>query len=106
MHDSRKHTTWFITGLKNERAGSIPEQDARIAVLPIYEAGKGFGSNDQRIFDGAATNSLCGHIGRKDKTGASGEQVKSAGLARADLILNQASCSRENIFRRRRGTDD
>src|SRR5688572_18730798 len=106
MHNSRENSAGLITGLQDECACPIPKKNAGVTVLPVHKTCEGFRPNDQRALYRSTADGLGTHIQSVDKPGAGSQQVKCTGFCGTQLILYQAGCCREYIFRRRGGAND
>src|SRR5687768_2540851 len=106
MHNSRENSAGLITGLQDECARPIAEKNAGVTVLPVHKTCEGFRPNDQRTLYRSTADGLGTHIQSIDKPGAGRQQIKCACFCGAKLILYQAGCCREYIFRRGGGANN
>jgi len=87
-------------------AGPVAEEHAGIAVGPVHNTAQSLGADDQHILGVARQNVAARHGQCVDEAGAGSTEVKSACIDRANSILHDAGCGREEIFRRARRADD
>ena len=93
-------------GLEHGGAGSVPEQDAGGAVLPVHDGGKLFRGNDKRRFHLAGAQVLYGRLHGEQEAGAGGGNIKGCGILGPQGILDVAGGSGRERIRCDGGDDD
>lgn len=86
--------------------GSVPEQDAGGAVLPVHDGGKLFRGNDKRRFHLAGAQVLYGRLHGEQEAGAGGGNIKGCGILGPQGILDVAGGSGRERIRCDGGDDD
>lgn len=96
-----------LTTMPQDRsAGTIAEEHAGVAIRPIDDARKLFGSDDKDSVVGIGGNKLLRNFDSVEKSGASGAHVETRCIDCTDLSLHETRRAREKHVRRDRGDND
>jgi hypothetical protein len=80
-------------GLEHDGARTIAEQHARRSIRPIDHARQRFRADDERGFDGAASNEFIRDRQSVDKSGTCGVYIERRATVRTQAVLQQ-TCAR------------
>jgi hypothetical protein len=87
--------------LQYDGTGTVAEEDAGAAVLPVEDAGHGLRSHDQRAAGRAGADELVGDADGIDEPGANGLDIEGRTSVDIEALLQQAGGGRKDLIRRR-----
>ena len=87
-------------------SGTIAEEHAGRAILPIGDGGEFFRADDEGVLESAVGDQALGDFHRIEKPGAGGGNIERHGVGRAELLLDMAGGRRSRRVRRDGGDDD
>src|SRR3977135_387418 len=82
-------STRLVLRLEYDRAGAVAEQHAGTAVVPVENARKRLGADDERPLVGPRAQEIIGGRQRKDEAGAYRLQVERGAMIDAERVLDR-----------------